>query len=468
MIHHLLIVSAALFLILGQAVSADDKRPPNLVIIMADDLGYADVSCFGNKKHATPNMDSLSAEGVRCTDFYVSSPVCTPTRVALLTGRHPVRVGFSTLLWPTSEGGLPNEELTLPEILKDHGYISGLIGKWHLGHHEERNLPLAHGFDYFYGMPYPNDMGPGHSMEKMRGESWPPMPMFKGNRMVEPSINVNLLTQQYTAEAAAFIAREHHRPFFLFLSHAMPHTIIGASPDFTGKSANGLYGDAVQELDWSVGEINRTLRTFGLEQNTLVIFTSDNGAVIREQYTGKPDDAKKMFPDMTFGTNAPFRGGKQSTFEGGVRVPTAIYWPGVIPAGQVQSLPLSVADVLPTFLDFANIPLSADRDYDGMSLESLLTQKGNGGVTPERRLYFGSGELTAMRSGDWKLVTPKQPPFLPGNGGKPMLFDLAEDPGETKDLAEEQHDRTAKLLAALEAMEGEMKKDQISRKASGK
>jgi len=450
---HLLLFFALL------APARAEERSPNLIIIMADDLGYGDLGSYGSEVHATPNLDRMAAEGMRFTDFYVSSPVCTPTRVALLTGRHPVRVGFSTLLWPTTEGGLPETEITLPELLQEAGYTSGLIGKWHLGHSDPRHLPLNHGFDVFYGMPYPNDMGPDHPQTEWRGEVWPPMPMMRGNEIVEAPIDVSLLEQQYNAAAVQFIAEHHHQPFFLFLSHAMPHTIIGASPDFVGTSENGLFGDAVQEVDWSVGRVLDTLRAFGLKENTLIIFTSDNGAVTRNAYR---DDAKAraMFPDLTFGTNAPLRGGKQSTFEGGVRVPGIAYWPGTIAAGQVSSEPVAVADVFPTFLSAAGIRLPHDRVYEGVDLGPHLC---NGEALPERELYFGSGTLTAMRSGAWKLVMPEQPRFVALDSDRPMLFNLDSDLGELTNVADAYPEIVEQLLARLQHTEAAYQADPVSR-----
>lgn len=431
-----------------------DRRPPNLIVILADDLGYGDLSGYGSTVHHTPHLDFLAQNGVKFTDFYMTSPVCTPSRVALLTGRHPVRVGFSTLLWPTTTGGLPADERTLAEILGENGYVSALAGKWHLGHSDSKYLPLAHGFDSFYGMPYPNDMDNLHPQTRIRGEEWPPMPMMRGNEMVEAPIDVNLLTRQYTAEAIRFIAENHHRPFFLFLSHAMPHTIIGASPVFRGSSENGLYGDAVQELDWSVGEVLETLRAFGLEEHTLMVFSSDNGGVIPEQFHDKEDVARRFFPDGTMGSNAPLRSGKQSTYEGGVRVPGIFYWPGTLSEGQVSAQPAWIADLFPTFLELADIPLPTDRRYDGVSLKNLLT--GETERLPERTLAFGSNTITAVRQGRWKLVLPEQPRFVQVDSQEPMLYDLGKDPEEKSNLAELLPERLAEMMTALRETERSM------------
>lgn len=445
-----------------QAQEADSvARPPNIILIMADDLGYGDLSCQGSEVHLTPHIDRLAKEGTRFTDFYVTSAVCTPSRVAMLTGRHPIRANFSQLLWPTSEGGLPQTERTLARILKEKGYVTGLAGKWHLGHSHEKYLPLAHGFDSFYGMPYPNDMDPNHPQTIYRREVWPPMPMMRGNEVVEAPIDVNLLTQQYSAEAIRFIAENHHRPFFLLFAHAMPHTFIGASPQFQGTSRNGIYGDAIQELDWSVGEVVRTLRNFGIEDDTLIVFLSDNGAVEKEESVGEEEKTRRFHPDLTFGSNKPLRGGKQSTYEGGVRVPGIFYWPGRVKAGVVTNQPAWVADILPTFLDLAGLPLPQDRRYDGISLKELLC--GNTMELPERSLGFGASFLSALRQGHWKLVLPKQPRFIKADSDQPMLYHLANDPGERQDLADKYPERAQSMLQALQAMEEEMKADTISR-----
>jgi arylsulfatase A-like enzyme len=356
---------------------------------------------------------------------------------------------------------LPEPERTLPEILRERGYRTGLIGKWHLGHSEPKYLALNHGFDEFYGMPYPNDMGPMHGRAIALKENWPPMPMMNGDEIVEAPVDVNLLTQQYTAAALRFIAEHRAQPFFLFLSHAMPHSIVGASADFRGNSRNGLYGDAVQELDWSVGEVVRLLRALDLERHTLVVFSSDNGAVLRAMYQGNDDTARVMFPDLTFGSNVPLRGGKVSTFEGGVRVPTFARWPGVIAPGRRTHAPVSIADLMPTFLELAGIPLPADRTYDGISLASLI--RGEGEPPPDRPLYFGSGEITAMREGRWKLVLPNQPRFAGNLGTAPLLFDLLEDPGESRNLAATHPALVARLAARLRAWQTEAEADPISR-----
>ena len=455
-----LILSATLATDLFNGTAYGERTTqPNLIIIYADDLGYNDVGVNGSTVHATPNIDRLAAQGVRMTDFYMTSAICTPSRVALLTGRHPARVGFDTLLWPTSAGGLPHKERTIAEVLSDQGYTTAIFGKWHLGHSEEIYLPMYHGFDEWFGMPYPNDMDPGHPQTRIRKETWPEMPMMRGNQVTERPINVNVLTQQYTAKALAFIAENHHKPFFLFLSHSLPHAIIGASPDFVGTSGNGLFGDAVQEIDWSTGEILRVLRAFGLEENTMILFTSDNGAVNVERFNGVFDaDVRRFHPDLTFGNNKPLRAGKQSTYEGGIRVPGIFYWPGTIPAGVVENQPAWIPDLLPTFADFAGIQLPDDRNLDGVSLRQLLVQSED---LPERPLIFGGKNPNALRLGDWKLVMPNQPRIIPVDSDKPMLYNLADDIGETTNLAAEYPEKVNELVAMLQSITAEMQADTL-------
>lgn len=434
------------------AGTAQEARRPNIVVIMADDLGYADLGCYGGTIHRTPNIDRLAAQGMRFTDFYVTSSVCTPSRAAFLTGRFPIRCKSPDLLWPTSKGAkdsLPQDEITIAELLQKAGYATHLSGKWHLGHGKPEYLPIGHGFDHWYGMPYPNDMAPGHPQEAARNEKWPEMPMMTDNKIVEQPVNVNLLMQQYTADAVNFIAKNHQRPFFLYLAFAMPHAITGASPDFIKKSQNGIYGAAVEEVDWCTGEIMRVLRAFSLDQNTLVFFTNDNGAVTPESYTGK--NMKWFWPDGTHGSNFPLRGGKQATFEGGVRVPGIFYWPGVVLPGKVENTPAIITDILPTVLDYLNIPLPAGRVYDGRTLRPVL--EGTGARQTNDFFFGGSNDVTGMRAGKWKLQLPKQPGWMipPLESNKPMLFDLSNDIGEHHNVADQHPDVVKDMLGRIDA-----------------
>ncbi len=425
-----------------------NSLPLNLLVIMADDLGYGDLGCYGSTVHRTPQIDQLAAGGIRMTDFYVTSSVCTPTRAAFLTGRFPRRCGSPGVLWPTStDDGLPSDEITLAEVLQQAGYATHLSGKWHLGHGKPEHLPQAHGFDHWYGMPYPNDMTDGHPQTVYRDQRWPPMPMMLDGQIVQQPIDVNFLTQQYTADAVNFISKHHDQPFFLLLAHAMPHAIIGASADFKDRSANGLYGDAVEELDWSTGEIMRTLRAFNLEQKTLVIFTSDNGAT--HHVAHEPEELQRWFcADMSSGSNAPFRGGKQATFEGGVRVPGIFYLPPTIPAGRVEAEPAIIVDLMPTMLDYLDLPLPQDRVMDGRTIRPVL--EGTGG-RDKTVFLFGGQDVTGARSGPWKLQFPKQPKWMqpPLESDSPMLFNLIADPGETCNIADQHPEIVQRLLRTI-------------------
>ena len=444
-----------LLLSLLSAIANAEIPRPNIIVIMADDLGYRDLGCYGSSSHRTPNIDRLAEGGMRFTDFYVTTSVCTPTRAAFLTGRFPQRCNSPGVLWPTStEEALPQDEITLAEILQRVGYKTHLSGKWHLGHGKREHLPLGHGFDSWYGMPYPNDMRPGHPQELWRKETWPEMPLMKDDKVVEQPVDVNLLTQQYTADAVNFITKNHRRPFFLFLAHAMTHAIVGASPEFQEHSQNGLYGAAVEEIDWSTGEILETLRAFKLESNTLVIFTNDNGAVTPEAFEGR--NMRWFWPDETHGSNAPLRGGKQATFEGGIRVPGIFYWPGKVRAAVVEETPAIVADIMPTVLEYLGLPLPRDRVYDGRSLKAVLDGSGR---REQNDFYFGGPRsITGMRSGKWKLQFPVQPRWMvPALAtDQPLLFDLTNDIGERHNLAKEHPDIVAKLVSKVNAYRREV------------
>lgn len=427
----------AFFVSLSTALSA---RPLNLVFILADDLGYGDLGCYGNTVHRTPNIDRMAEEGARFTNYYVTSSVCTPTRYAMLTGRHPARERMFEVLWPPSEGGMSPQEITMAEWLQEHGYQTGLAGKWHLGHHTPDMLPPNQGFDDWYGMPYPNDMGPFHVQAKRIKGEWPPMPMYRGLEIVEAPVNVDLLTQQYTAEAVRFIAENHHHPFFLFLSHAMPHTLLGASQGFKGKSGNGLYGDAVEELDWSVGEILRVLRAFELEEQTLVIFTSDNGAALSQ---GAPNEDPRW---RAAGSNAPLRGGKGGVFEGGMREPGIFWWPGSIKAGLEIHTPAIITDTIPTFAELANLP-GLPTAVDGESIAPLLKGKK---PAAERTLFFGSGDARTARRGDWKYLVNSEMSWKRNAPDDPQLYNLASDPGETINLIKKYPQIARELRKAID------------------
>ncbi len=407
------------------------ERPPNVVLIFADDLGYADVGCFGAQGYKTPHLDRLAKQGMKFTDFYVSQAVCSASRAALLTGCYSNRVGILGALGPGAKTGLNPAETTLAEMLRDRGYATAMFGKWHLGDHESL-LPRKHGFDEYFGIPYSNDMWPNHPTNKR----YPPLPLIENETVLEHNPDQTQLTTAITERSVKFINRNRERPFFLYVPHPMPHVPLFVSKKHAGKTKRGLFGDVIEEIDWSVGQITEALEKNGLTRNTLVIFTSDNG------------------PWLSYGDHAgsagPLREGKGTSFEGGVRVPAIFRWPGRIKPGTVSREPAMTIDVLPTVAGFTGASLPKDRTIDGKDLRPLLSQE-KGARSPHEALYiYWGGHLDAVRSGKWKLHLPHEYRSLkgqPGSGGLPgpyvqkkielSLFDLEVDPGETKDVAAE-------------------------------
>ena len=435
-----------------------EERPPNVVLIFADDLGVGDIGPFGNTKFKTPQLDRLATEGTKFTSFY-ATPVCSMSRACLMTGCYNSRISIPGVLFPPSKIGLNPEEVTLAEIFKQKGYATTCIGKWHLGHREPF-LPTKQGFDSYFGIPYSNDMAidpvnarfakdclfrEGMTEEKAREKPLGnTVPLMRGLEVVEYPADQSTLTQRYTAEAVQFIRQQKDKPFFLYLPHAMVHVPLAASEKFRGKSGGGLFGDAVEELDWSVGEILAALKELQLENNTLVIFTSDNGAAT--------------------GSSAPFRGKKASNFEGGVREPCIMRWPGKIAAGTACPQIAGNIDLLPTFAKLIGAELPKDRAIDGRDLSSLMFDAKAKPVR-DTHLYFNAqGNLAAIRRGDWKLFLPsplsagmnlgaaakkeekKQPP------ARPQLYNLLTDPAESKDVAADEQ----KLVADLTKVAGEL------------
>lgn len=404
---------------------------PNFVIIFCDDLGYADVGCYGAKGFETPNLDRMAAEGMRFTDFYVAAPSCTPSRAALLTGCYPQRIGLPGVLNPKDKIGINSREQTLAELLKPLGYATACYGKWHLGHHRQF-LPLHHGFDEYFGLPYSNDMWPYHPE---RPEGYPDLPLIEGEEIIEYNPDQTKLTTSYTERAVNFIEKNRDRPFFLYVPHSMPHVPLYVSDKFKGKSGQGIYGDVVMELDWSVGRILSALKRLGLDEKTLVLFTSDNG------------------PWLSYGDNAgsalPLREGKGTTWEGGMREPCIMRWPGRIPAGAVCDELCTTMDVLPTFARLAGASLPKKR-IDGKDIRPLMSGS-PGARSPYEVFYFyENDELQAIRSGKWKLHFPHSYRTLAGGpggrDGKPVkyrqmrvglqLYDLQNDIGETTNVAD--------------------------------
>src|SRR5262249_49704826 len=390
-----LIHSLPALLFLASVVFAQaNKRPPNFVVILCDDLGYGDVGAFGNPTIRTPNLDRMAAEGQRWTSFYVADSVCTPSRAALLTGRLPIRTGMFSdtrrVLFPDSAGGLPSSEITIAESLKTRGYATTAIGKWHLGSQPEY-LPTKQGFDAYYGIPYSNDMDATlkfstreesvNLMKNPKLESWD-VPLMRNEQVIERPADQTTITQRYTDEAIKFISANKNKPFFLYLAHSMPHMPLFRSKNFENKSARGLYGDVVEELDANIGRVLETLRQLKLDRNTLVVFTSDNGpwALFDEQG----------------GSAGLLRGAKGGTFEGGMREPTIFWQPGAIKPAVVTDIGATL-DLLPTFCALAGAPAPTDRVLDGFDLSAVLQGKGR---SPRQTMFYWRGsELYAVRRG---------------------------------------------------------------------
>ena len=394
---------------------------PNYVLIFCDDLGYGDLGCYGSTKNRTPRIDAMAKEGMRFTSFLSSSPVCTPSRASLLAGCYARRVGMHEdftghwVLIPRSRRGMRADELTLPEMLKSKGYATACIGKWHLGD-QPPHLPTAHGFDEYYGIPYSNDMASAR-----RGD--PPLPLIQDTKVIEAPANQATLTKRYTREAIQFIERNKSKPFFLYLPHTFPHLPLFASREFHGKSANGRYGDSVEEIDWSTGKILDALKQHDLDKNTLVIFTSDNGSNGRNG-----------------GSNAPLSGAKGGTMEGGMRVPMIARWPGRIPAGGTCNELSSTMDFLPTFAALSGGLLSANK-IDGHDITPLLTGTKGAASPYEVFYYYRRRQLQAVRWGDWKWHLPLANTFpnwttanQKGRGRPGKLVNLKTDLAEKVDV----------------------------------
>ena len=403
---------------------------PNVIIIYADDLGYGELGCYGHPSIRTPHLDRMAAEGMRFTEFYSASEVCTPSRTALMTGRYPIRSGMCNdqfrVLRNNSAGGLPAGETTIAEMLKQAGYATAIVGKWHLGHLNQ-HLPLNHGFDSYFGMPYSNDMRPAPDAppgrEKFfaeRNEYWQTQ-LFRGSEVVEERPDQRQLTKRYTEEATAFIRAKKDAPFFLYMAHNFPHVPLFASEQFRGRSAAGIYGDVVEELDWSVGQILQTLRDENLAEKTMVVFSSDNGPWL-------------VF-DSHGGSAGMLRDGKGSTWEGGMRVPGLIWWPGKVLAGVVQHEMGLTMDLLPTIAAISGAKLP-DVQLDGRDLSPLLF--GEGKVERGAFMYYRGTSLFACRLGSWKAHFATRAGYGQAKLEEhqpPLLFELRVDPGEKWNVA---------------------------------
>jgi arylsulfatase len=407
------------------SASAAPQRPPNVIFILCDDLGYGDLGAYGSRIR-TPNLDRMASEGVRFTNFCAADPVCSPSRAALLTGRYPTRVGVPKVLFPQDTDGLSLDEKTLANLLKDRGYRTMCIGKWHLGR-PAQYLPTARGFDSYFGIPYSNDMTP--------------RVLLRNTEVVEQTADLETLTERYTAEARRFIEESKSGPFFLYMPHTYPHIPLGASKRFRGKSPLGLYGDVVEEVDWSVGEVLATLKRNGLDRETIVMFSSDNGP----WYQGSP---------------GKLRGRKNTTYEGGVREPFLARWTGQIPAGKVVNGLASMMDVVPTVAKLTGAALPS-KPLDGIDIWPML----RGTVASIERdplLYFDNWDLQCVRWMNWKLHIQRHNTgaYMPAPVGgrhsyvlpQPELYNLAADPDESYDVAPENAQVVEKLMGKVGAM----------------
>ncbi len=474
--------TAVLFLIGGFAfplMAAEPDHPPNIVIIFTDDQGYADVGKFGAEGFKTPNLDRMTEEGAMFRNFHVAQPVCSASRAALLTGCYPNRIGINGALGPKSRVGIGSHETTLAELLKGKGYATAMFGKWHLGDSPEF-MPTRHGFDEFFGLPYSHDMWPLHpDMVKLPPESaarkrgYPDLPLYEGEKVAIPKVTLedkDQLTTWYTEHAVKFIDAHKADPFFLYVAHSMPHVPLGVSDKFRGKSEQGLYGDVIEEIDWSVGQILDALKRNDLEGNTWVIFTSDNG------------------PWLSYGNHAgsakPLREGKGTTWEGGTRVPCIMRWPGRIPAGTDSSDMFMTIDLFPTIAKVTGAALP-DVKIDGLDVWPIISRQ-PGAVNPHASywFYYETNQLQAVTSSDgrWKLQLPHQYRTLDGKpGGKdgtpapysqgkiqrPELYDLVNDIGESTDVSGKHPEIVGKLEAEAEMARSELGDSLTKRSGNG-
>ncbi|MGY5850112.1 sulfatase family protein [Salegentibacter sp. F14] len=438
--YKLLLLLGSLYLFSALNIAkAQEKEKPNIVVIFADDLGYGDLSSYGHPVIQTPKIDKMADEGMRLTSFYVAASTCTPSRAALLTGRYPLRTGLPHVIFPESEKGLPASEITMAEALKNTGYRTMAVGKWHLGQSKEEFWPTEQGFDKYYGLITSNDMRPPWVDTDV------PLHLYRGKEPVEEyPVDQTTLTKRYTAEAVKFIEESKDEPFFLYLPHNMPHVPLFASENFKDKSAGGLYGDVIEELDWSVGEILKALEDNDLDENTIVIFTSDNGP------WDLPD---RIFVDDIVkpwdgGSSGLLKGGKTNTYEGGLRVPFVIRWPEKIPANKVSLQLATSLDLFSTLIQLAGGEVPQDRQIDGENILPIFL--GDTAFKKKKDFYYFEGEfMEAIRSGDWKL---RIAPFKIQAQGKKVrnepsyeLYNLSLDPSEHYNRASEFPEIVAEL-----------------------
>lgn len=435
----------------SQTSGGEVPERPNVILIVCDNLGYGDVGCYGSKLHNTPHIDRMATEGLRFTDFYVTSGVCTPSRASIMTGCYPRRVNLHVsdtggrVLQPVSPKGLHPDEITIAEVLKSAGYATAIIGKWHLGDQLEF-LPTRQGFDSYLGIPYSDDM------TARKGKPWPPLPLMRDESVIDAPADRNELTRLYTQEAVRFIAAHKNSPFFLYIPQAMPGSTAApfASKAFRGRSKNGPYGDSVEELDWSTGEILKAVRENGVENRTLVIWTSDNGAPRRNPPQG---------------SNAPLKGWGYDVSEGGMRVPCIARWPGVVPAGKICSDLVTAMDFYPTFAALARATLPEDRRIDGKNILALLTGE-LGAKSPHKAFYYYYMEqLQAVRSGAWKLYLPLANkivnPARKRARFEAELYNLDDDLAERQNVAELHPQVVARLRELAERARADVGDDDV-------
>jgi arylsulfatase A len=446
----LIVLAGVLPLLTPFATAAEGvARPPNVVLVLVDDMGYGDLTCYGSKGPATPNLDRMAREGVRFTDFYVAQAVCSASRCALMTGCYNVRMGILGALGPKSKIGLNPNEFNLARVFKSKNYATAIYGKWHLGHLPQF-MPLNQGFDVYAGLPYSNDMWPKHPETP---KDYPDLPLYENDKVIETNPDMDKLTGFYTEHAVKFIDANKDKPFFLYVPHSMPHVPLGAGPMFKGKSGFGLYGDVVAELDWSVGQILDALKRNNLDENTLVMFASDNGP-----WTTYGDHA---------GSAGPLREAKATSFEGGIREPFIARWPGKIPAGLTCRQPAMTIDLLPTLAKLIGVELPKDKKIDGKDIWPLFTSAE--AKSPQEAYYiYWNEHLEAIRMGKYKLHFPhdyRETPKIRAHGGIPTkpgtghvglsLFDLENDPGETTDLSAQYPD----FVKQIEELAAKMRED---------
>jgi len=458
---HLIVIIMLAFIV--SACARQQEQKPNVVIVFIDDEGYGDVGCYGATGFETPNLDQMASKGMRFTNFYSAQPVCSASRAGLLTGCYPNRIGFSGALFPHHKKGINPEEFTIAEMFKEQGYATACYGKWHLGWQKEF-LPLQHGFDEYVGLPYSNDMWPhsdvtGERLTKNEGRgNYPELPLIEGNEIIERITSLkdqDKLTTLYTEKAVDFINRNVKNPFFLYVPHTMGHIPLGVSDKFRGKSEQGLYCDVMMEIDWSVGEIVKALEKNNITENTIVIFTTDNG------------------PWLNFGNHAGSSGGlregKTTSWEGGQRVPFIVHWPKEIPAGTICNKLACAIDLLPTLAAITNGKLSENK-IDGVDITSLF--KGDFQTDPRETVlyYYGQNHLNGVRKGNWKLVLPHSwnsyntKPGNDGHGGrrvkmkieKPELYNMMRDPGEQYNVIEYYPEKAEELMAVVEKARKEL------------